>query len=93
MPDRLEDALAMLEHQPTITVESFRDQVFTGVIERIYPEPRTLQGVVTYLVDVVIVSENRSILLPPQVVKADGEKCPPGWTRYPTGNKISGTDA
>ncbi len=64
MPDRIEDALAMLEHQPTITVESFRDQAFTGVIERIYPEPRTLQGVVTYLVDVVIVSENRSILLP-----------------------------
>jgi len=64
MPARLEDALAQRERHPEITVESFRDQTFTGVVERIYPEPRTLSGVVTYLVDVVIASENRSILLP-----------------------------
>jgi len=64
MPDRVEDAMAMLEYHPIIVVESFREQEFVGVIERIYPEPRTLSGVVTYLVDVVIASENRSILLP-----------------------------
>lgn len=64
MPERLEDAVAVLEHVPVITVESFRDQEFRGVIERIYPESRTLSGVVTYLVDVVIASDNRSILLP-----------------------------
>ncbi len=64
MPARLEDAVAALEHIPSITVESFRDQEFRGVIERIYPEPRTLSGVVTYLVDVVITGDNRSMLLP-----------------------------
>ena len=64
MPARIEDAVAALDDVPVITVESFRDQEFRGVIERIYPEPRTLSGVVTYLVDVVIASDNRSILLP-----------------------------
>jgi HlyD family secretion protein/macrolide-specific efflux system membrane fusion protein len=44
-------------------VQSFRDEDFAGVIERIYPEPKSLTGVVTYLVDVVITSENRSKLL------------------------------
>jgi len=64
MPDDLEEAVEGMEHLPTITVESFRDQEFYGVIERIYPEPRTISGVVTYLVDVVITSENRDLLLP-----------------------------
>lgn len=64
MPKELKDALAALEHHPVITVESFRDVDFDGVIERIYPEPETLSGVVTYLVDVVIASRNRNILLP-----------------------------
>ncbi len=52
------------QHRPEITVESFRDQDFEGVIERIYPEPRNLNNVVTYLVDVVITSDNRDVLLP-----------------------------
>jgi multidrug efflux pump subunit AcrA (membrane-fusion protein) len=54
----------MREHLPSITVESFRDEEFTGIIERIFPEPTRLSGVVTYLVDVVIVSENKGRLLP-----------------------------
>lgn len=64
MPDNVADAAASMEHLPVITVESFRSDEFTGVIERIYPESRTLSGVVTYLVDVVIVSENKNRLLP-----------------------------
>ncbi len=64
MPEDLQEAAAAREHSPVITVESFRDEEFQGVVERIYPEPKTLSGVVTYLVDVVITSENRSRLLP-----------------------------
>ncbi len=64
MPERLEDAAAAWSHLPTVTVESFRDQEFQGVIERIYPEPRSVSGVVTYLVDVVLSSNNREVLLP-----------------------------
>jgi len=64
MPDDVGNAAASMEHLPVITVESFRGEEFTGVIERIYPEAKTLSGVVTYLVDVVIVSENRARLLP-----------------------------
>ncbi len=64
MPENLDEALAQAGQLPIITVESFRDQEFHGVIERIYPEPRNISNVVTYLVDVVITSENRRLLLP-----------------------------
>lgn len=63
MPEDLDQARALVQHPPTITVESFRDEDFTGIIERIYPEPKSLTGVVTYLVDVVITSDNKSKLL------------------------------
>ncbi len=64
MPADPETAVASLQHLPKISVESFRDQQFVGLIERIYPEPKTLSGVVTYLVDVVVTGENRTLLLP-----------------------------
>jgi len=64
MPEDLDDALAQAGQSPLVTVESFRDQEFKGVIERIYPEPRNISNVVTYMVDVVITSDNRHLLLP-----------------------------
>lgn len=64
MPDDWRQAAALSDFPPIITVESFRDEEFTGIIERIYPEPRSISGVVTYLTDVVITSDNRSRLLP-----------------------------
>ena len=63
VPDDWVAAAAAMEHAPVITVESFRDEEFTGVVERIYPESRTLSGVVTYIVDVVITSAERGKLL------------------------------
>ncbi len=64
MPEDLEAVADSTEHLPTIKVESFRDEEFAGIIERVYPEPRNISNVVTYLVDVVIISENRDRLLP-----------------------------
>jgi len=64
MPEDEEAAAKQLENQPMITVESFRDDRFQGVIEKIFPEPTSINNVVTYLVDVVITGENRSKLLP-----------------------------
>ena len=64
MPEDLDAAAASLEHLPVITVESFRDEEFTGIIERIHPEPLTIGGVVTYQVDVVIISPTGGRLLP-----------------------------
>lgn len=52
------------KHPPAISVESFRDESFKGIIERVYPESRSISGVVTYLVEVVITSDNRKLLLP-----------------------------
>jgi len=63
MPANVADAVAQVEHPPSISVEPFRDEDFTGIIERIYPEPKSQTGVVTYLVDIVITSENKSKLL------------------------------
>lgn len=64
MPEDLEAVAASTEHLPTIKVESFREEEFRGIIERVYPEPRSMSSVVTYLVDVIIISENRDRLLP-----------------------------
>jgi len=64
VPEDLAVAADSMEHLPIIKVESFRDEEFTGIIERVYPEPRNISNVVTYLVDVVIIGENRDRLLP-----------------------------
>lgn len=64
MPETLEQAVEQVDRLATITVETYPDDRFEGIIERIYPEPRTIQNVTTYLVDVVIVSENKDKLLP-----------------------------
>ena len=47
-----------------VTVESFRDETFTGVIERIHPEPNSrASSVVTYQVDILLTSDNAGKLL------------------------------
>jgi HlyD family secretion protein len=47
-----------------IRVESYREEQFEGVIERIYPEPNSrISSVVTYPVDILITSDNRHKLL------------------------------
>jgi len=47
-----------------IHVDSFHSEEFSGVIERIHPEPNsTLSSVVTYQVDVLLTSDNRDKLL------------------------------
>jgi multidrug efflux pump subunit AcrA (membrane-fusion protein) len=46
-----------------VHVEAFRDENFEGVIERIYPEPRSGSSIVTYLVDIQVISDNRSLLM------------------------------
>lgn len=64
MPENLEQAAADMENLPVINVESFQDEEFIGVIELINPEPKIISSVVTYLVEVIVVSDNRHLLLP-----------------------------
>ncbi len=64
MPSDLAEAARQCDSVPTIGVESFRDREFEGVIDRVFPEPKSISNVITYLVDVVITSENRDVLLP-----------------------------
>ncbi|MHC5108604.1 MAG: efflux RND transporter periplasmic adaptor subunit [Planctomycetota bacterium] len=64
LPDDIYSTASSMERLPVINVESFQNEDFTGVIELINPEPRTVSGVVTYLVEVLIVSDNRKLLLP-----------------------------
>ena len=62
MPEDLEAAAALAEQLPKVTVEAFRDEDFEGVIERIYPVSRSVSGVTTYMVDVVLTSQGREKL-------------------------------
>jgi HlyD family secretion protein len=55
---------ALTQGKPVkITVESFREETFEGVIEHISPEPLRQQSVVTYDVRIKIASPNRYKLL------------------------------
>ena len=57
VPSDFKVAAAAMEHVPKITVEAYRNREFEGVIERIYPEPKVMSGVVTYQVDVVVIDD------------------------------------
>lgn len=47
-----------------VHVESFRDEAFAGIIERVHPEPSSIgSSVVTYRVDILLTSDNRHKLL------------------------------
>ncbi len=56
-----------------IMVDSFRDESFEGLIERIYPEPEKVQNIVTYLVDIKVTSPNRKKLALVLGMQADVE--------------------
>ena len=58
-----EDAPIEPASRVKITVEAFRDEEFEGRIERIYPEPKSGSSVVTYLVDIEVMSDNRHLLM------------------------------
>jgi multidrug efflux pump subunit AcrA (membrane-fusion protein) len=66
MPEDLAEAAQKSQPLPTITVESFRDKEFQGIIQRIFPEPKTISSssIVTYFVEVVLTGDNQNILLP-----------------------------
>jgi HlyD family secretion protein len=64
--DRLDEGEVPIETGTPVKVkvESFREEDFTGVIERIHPEPNSrASSVVTYRVDILLTSENRDKLL------------------------------
>jgi HlyD family secretion protein len=54
-----------------ISVEAFPDEEFEGIIDHIYPEPRKSASVVTYLVDIKVISDNRDKLM--SAMQADVE--------------------
>lgn len=56
-----------------VTVDSFRDQEFAGVIERIDPEPRKAQSIVTYIVQIRVTSKNWMMLALVPGMQADVE--------------------
>lgn len=62
-PSDVQEAIAQVQYPPSITVESFRDEEFVGIVQTIKPEPESLSGVVTYVVEVLVVSDNRNLLL------------------------------
>ncbi len=73
------DTSGLMQHITTtgtpvkISVDSFRKDEFSGVIERIYPEPSKIQNIVTYLVDIRVTSPNRMKLALVLGMQADVE--------------------
>ena len=57
-----QDADPPAEVEVEVTVEAFLDEKFTGVIERILPEPNQIGAVQTYDVRIRITSPNRKML-------------------------------
>jgi HlyD family secretion protein len=57
--------VAMLRSVPTvnISVDAFREENFTGKIDRVYPNPRVANNVVTYNVRILLTSDNREKLM------------------------------
>jgi len=56
-----------------VFVDSFREEEFTGIIERIDPEPRKAQNIVTYIVHIRVTSKNRKMLALVPGMQADVE--------------------
>ncbi len=77
--DRLVSTDGLLTEKSTfgtpvkIRVDAFPDEEFDGFIERIYPEPRKLQNIVTYLVDIQVTSPNSDLLKLTMGMQADVE--------------------
>jgi multidrug efflux pump subunit AcrA (membrane-fusion protein) len=46
-----------------ITVEAFREDKFTGKVDRVYPNPKNVSNIVTYKVRILLTSDNRSKLM------------------------------
>jgi multidrug efflux pump subunit AcrA (membrane-fusion protein) len=46
-----------------VTVDAFREQMFTGKVDRVYPNPKNVNNIVTYNVRILLTSENRRELM------------------------------
>jgi HlyD family secretion protein len=46
-----------------VTVEAFREDKFAGKVDRVYPNPKNLNNIVTYNVRILLTSQNRSKLM------------------------------
>jgi len=59
------EKMAMLRssNKVDITVEASREETFTGKIDRVYPDPKIVNNIVTYKVNILLTGDNRSKLL------------------------------
>ncbi|NLE28122.1 MAG: HlyD family efflux transporter periplasmic adaptor subunit [Phycisphaerae bacterium] len=46
-----------------ITVEAFREDKFSGKVDRVYPNPKNVNNIVTYNVRILLTSDNRTKLM------------------------------
>jgi HlyD family secretion protein len=46
-----------------VTVDAFREQTFTGKVDRVYPNPKNVNNIVTYNVRILLTSPNRTELM------------------------------
>jgi RND family efflux transporter MFP subunit len=60
-----EEEMKMLRasNNVSITVDAFREDSFTGKVDRVYPNPKNVNNIVTYNVRIVLTSPNRTELM------------------------------
>ncbi|MFA5865135.1 MAG: HlyD family efflux transporter periplasmic adaptor subunit [Phycisphaerae bacterium] len=60
-----EQDLALLRHANNvdITVDAFREETFTGKVDRVDPNPKNVNNIVTYNVRILLTSPNRTQLM------------------------------
>ncbi len=58
-----EMALLRAANNVEVTVDAFREDKFTGKVDRVYPNPKNINNVVTYRVRILLTSPNRTQLM------------------------------
>jgi multidrug efflux pump subunit AcrA (membrane-fusion protein) len=60
-----EEEMAMLRksNNVDVTVDAFREQTFTGKVDRVFPNPKNVNNIVTYNVRILLTSPNRTELM------------------------------
>jgi HlyD family secretion protein len=60
-----EEEMAMLRksNNVDVTVDAFRELTFTGRVDRVYPNPKNINNIVTYNVRILLTSPNRTELM------------------------------
>lgn len=64
-PEHADEDVRLLKspNEVKISVDAFREEPFTGLVDRVYPDPKVVNNVVSYGVRILLTSDNRYKLM------------------------------